>query len=141
MGPFVEFQPHFQKRLTEILAREPSDDLLKAVARLGYLPLFPDWSGWLALCQDGGVVFVDADPPHRCETVGVERIRNIALFEGSKRYPELQPWVPQKPDDGRVCPHCQGTGILVLPNFPPRNFSRITCYCGGLGWLPSSDPG
>lgn len=141
MKSFVEFEPYFEKRIAEWLARKPTVDWLGTVAQIGLLPLLPDWSGCLALCRDGVVVFVDEDPPHRFQPVQVERIRNMALFKGSQRYPELQPWVPQKPADGRACSHCHGTGNLVLPDFPQDKLHMLACYCGGLGWLPSSDPG
>lgn len=61
------------------------------------------------------------------------RIRNLALFQGSRIYPELGALI-EKPEDARVCPHCEGTG---MDSYAERlNTDAIVCYCGGLGWIP-----
>lgn len=61
------------------------------------------------------------------------RIRNIALFQGSKKYPELKCLI-ERPDDATVCPHCGGTGMD--PYAEKLKTDAIICYCGGLGWIP-----
>jgi hypothetical protein len=61
------------------------------------------------------------------------RLRNNALFGGSKKYPELAALI-EKPDDARLCPHCGGSG--KDPYAEKLNVDNIVCYCGGLGWIP-----
>jgi hypothetical protein len=63
--------------------------------------------------------------------------RNAALYQGSLRFPELKPLVPDRPDDALTCPACKGRGV------PPdgQEFQRLIgrepplCICGGLGWF------
>ena len=61
------------------------------------------------------------------------RIRNVALFQGSKKYPELEVLI-EKPNDANVCEYCKGTGIA--PFAEELNTDALVCYCGGLGWVP-----
>lgn len=110
------------------------------------LPLIWDMGGVFAINPGGDVVsfsfsltlngqFV-AYPWEKTEPPRIEtdlRIRNNALFGGSKKYPELEPLI-EKPDDARVCPHCGGTGIDSYAE--KLNTNAIVCYCGGLGWIP-----
>ena len=61
------------------------------------------------------------------------RIRNVALFQGSKKYPELEVLI-EKPSDANVCEFCKGSGIA--PFAEELNTDALVCYCGGLGWVP-----
>ena len=62
--------------------------------------------------------------------------RNLVLFQGAKKYPELSELVPSRPPDAEDCSHCNGTGIEPMNEKPGLDEERIVCYCGGLGWLP-----
>jgi hypothetical protein len=108
-----------------------------AIARLNALPLFFDWTAFMALLPDGQIVWVPYDEaPGDIEVVQEERVRNMGLFQSSKLHPELQFLVPPKPTDAIDCPDCRGTGRLPFPPGSEYIAERLICYCGGLGWLP-----
>jgi hypothetical protein len=141
------------KRITKLIEdyiTESSPDpnnLRQLAANEKVLPLICDWGGVFTINADGDIIlfpfsvnangdftafpFDNAEEPPRVESD--QRIRNIALFGGSKKYPELQDLIV-KPDDARTCPHCGGTGID--PYAAKLNTNAIVCYCGGLGWIP-----
>lgn len=122
-------------------------DLQRLAAAERVLPLVTDMGGVIAINARGDVVTFPFDtnaegdvvayPLNKWATPRAEldpRIRNTALFQGSKKYPELIALVPSKPDGSHVCPDCGGTGIE--PNAAKLKLDNIICYCGGLGWLP-----
>lgn len=121
-------------------------DLRRLAAAKNVLPLFIDMGGVFAINSSGDIISfpfslnesgdVVAFPFSEVDQPRVEsdlRIRNIALFQGSKKYPELRELIA-KPDDARVCSTCGGSGIE--PHAAKLNTDNIVCYCGGLGWIP-----
>ena len=74
----------------------------------------------------------DAEPGEQAESD--ERMRNVALYQGSLTYPELKSLIPARPADAKDCPYCAAKG------FDPSSLGKqnIVCYCGGLGWVPAS---
>jgi hypothetical protein len=108
-----------------------------AVARAEALPLFFDLTAFMALRPDGHVVWVDTeDDPGAIDFVRETRLRNLGLYLGTKRYPELQFLLPSRPPDARECPHCRGTGRVILPQDLEHLSEKMNCFCGGIGWLP-----
>jgi hypothetical protein len=105
-------------------------NLQRTAATLHALPLYLDWSGCLAIQTSGQIIYFDYDMPDSVRIEEDPRIRNMALFQGSKKYPNLHVLVPIRPPDATECPHCNGKGEL------PESMKNIVCYCGGLGWLP-----
>ncbi len=123
------------------------NNLRQLAAAESVLPLQVDMGGVVAINARGDIISfpftlkasgeIVAFPLDEAEHPRLEsdpRIRNVALFQGSKKYPELKDLVPTKPDDARVCPHCGGTGID--PYATKLKMDNIVCYCGGLGWIP-----
>jgi hypothetical protein len=100
-------------------------------ARAYALPLFFDWTAFMALRLDGQVVWVPYDDePFEIEVLQDERLRNLGLFQGTKLHPDLAFLIPRRPADAIDCPDCRGTGKLTHLSV------RILCSCGGVGWLP-----
>ena len=126
-----------EKRLVEFFAGEAHEDCRKAAESAQALPLSLDWSACLAIRPDGEVIWIDYDEPHQVRAVEDERERNIGLFQGSRRYPELRFLVPLRPPDATDCPSCRGTGKLTFPAGYEHFDETIVCYCGGSGWLPA----
>jgi hypothetical protein len=140
------------RRITELIqdyvtdAAPDTNNLRRLAAENVVLPLLTDWGGVLAISPGGEVISFPfgADAGSNAApssgdtgrpTIETDpRIRNLALFQGSKKYPELKELIV-KPADARVCPSCGGTG--VEPNAASHNLSNVVCYCGGLGWVPS----
>jgi hypothetical protein len=129
----------FSKRIGELIedysakCGPAQPELRKLVARESVLPLFCDMGGVLAINVSGEIrAFLWDDLLHG-QLESDLRIRNLALFQGSKKYPELAALI-EKPDDFRVCPHCGGSGRT--PYAEKLKVDDIVCYCGGLGWIP-----
>jgi uncharacterized protein (TIGR02996 family) len=111
----------------------PNDAWDRQVRRLAVeqeaLPVLFDIGGFSSVRLDGQVVSVLWDEPESRWTEEDPRLRNMALCQGAKKYPELRLLIPPRPASSRECHHCMGTGVL-------RDLPRVICYCGGLGWLP-----
>ncbi|MGE0128833.1 MAG: hypothetical protein AB7U82_12200 [Blastocatellales bacterium] len=125
--------------LKEFLAESaPSQlDLRRIAAEANALPLFTEMGGVYAINTHGDIISFSWDSLELPKEETDPRIRNIVLFQGSKKYPEIRCLIPEKPDDARICPHCQGTGIE--PFSAKHNVDGVVCYCGGLGWIPKED--
>jgi hypothetical protein len=108
-------------------------ELRQLVNQEQVLPLFRSMADVVTINASGDVISFLWDNSLHGQLELDPRIRNTALFQGSKKYPELASLI-EKPDDARVCPHCGGTGI---DSFAEKlNTDAIVCYCGGLGWIP-----
>jgi hypothetical protein len=101
-------------------------------ARYHVLPIFVDWTGFWGLRADGEIFLVDTEYGNEPVIELDDRVRRIALFQGAKKYIQLQPLLPSRPPNAQDCPHCLGKGLIEMPDIPP---DRIVCYCGGFGWL------
>jgi hypothetical protein len=132
---------HVEKRIAEFVANSSSLDshawAREGIQCLKALPLFFDWSAFMALLPDGQIVWVPYDnEPGDIEIVQEERVRNLGLFQATKLHPDLQFLVPPKPPHATDCPDCRGTGTLPFPPGSEHLAERLVCYCGGIGWLP-----
>jgi hypothetical protein len=105
-------------------------------AKYSLLPLYIDWTAFFGLRGDGAIVLVATEEPDEPPTVEQdERLINLALYQGSLKYPYLSRLVPTREPTARDCPHCEGRGTIELAGVEPN---IVVCYCGGLGWLPES---
>ena len=112
---------------------ETSPELRTLVAQENVLPVFCDMGGVLTINADGEIRSFLWDDTSHGQVEYEPRIRNLALFQGSKKYPELGVLI-EKGNDANVCQFCQGSGIP--PGAGKLNTAGIVCYCGGLGWVP-----
>lgn len=110
------------------------NNVRQLVAQKKVLPLVLDMGGVVTLDPGGHILSFLWDDTEHPRLESDPRIRNVALFQGSKKYPELKDLLPAKPDDARICPSCGGTGID--PAAAKLDVDNIVCYCGGLGWIP-----
>ncbi|MDX2043859.1 MAG: hypothetical protein SF097_21770 [Acidobacteriota bacterium] len=136
MKTFTGFEDWHKSKLKEVCGESlPDPNGVNGVCReLGLLPLMFDMSGCYAIRANGEIVSFLYDDKRDLRLETDPRILNIALFQGSKKYPELNVLIPSKPDDAVECPHCDGTGNEKWSAKHGLDF--IVCYCGGLGWLP-----
>ncbi len=113
----------------------PAQKELREIASAKHvLPLYLDWNGCLAIRPNGQLIWFDYDTPDVVRIEEDPRIRNLALFRGSKKHPAIQCLIPNRPINAATCPHCGGTGEL------PEPMKKAVCFCGGLGWLPPNFP-
>jgi hypothetical protein len=112
------------------------------------LPLLQDWSGGWAIRPDGEIITFSYDEPFDMKVEEDVHRRNMALYEGSKKYPELKELVPERPSNAVECPYCKGTGDAVdqrtkeyfQQEGKEHLLNTFRCYCGGLGWIPEGYP-
>jgi hypothetical protein len=129
---------HFAATIEELIGQlladsSPDPNRLRQVAsRSHILPLLLDWGGCFAVRPSGEIVSFAWDTPDELRVEVDPRIRNMAIYQGSEKYPALREFIPTRPIDAVQCPHCQGKGK------PPEAelIDNLVCYCGGLGWLP-----
>lgn len=111
-----------------------------AIARVNALPLFFDWTGFIALRLDGQILWVPYDDePGDVDVIREEHVRNLGLFQGTRLHPDLQFLLPPRPPDAIVCTGCQGTGKVPFPESSKHLADTVICSCGGVGWLPHSE--
>ena len=123
--------------LSEFLGRCSPDPLglRNLAADLHALPLHHGWFRALAVRPNGEIISFDIDGIQRPGSIRIETdsiIRNLTLYQGSKKYAELRDFVPEKLPDAIECPYCGGLGEYPDPS------AKVVCYCGGLGWLPNT---
>jgi hypothetical protein len=111
-------------------------DLRKLAAELNALPMALDFGGCYALRPNGEIFSFAWDEPYDLRIEDDPRICNLVLFQGAKKYPELNELVPSRPLDAIDCSFCNGTGVEPMNEKLGFTEERITYYCGGLGWLP-----
>lgn len=109
-------------------------ELRKVVGELRLLPLVFNWDPF-CISPEGDIVALSQENHADREVVTDRRIINIVLFQGIKKYPELEELMPIRSADDVACQYCGGTG--VEPTAKELNLTdTIICYCGGLGWIP-----
>lgn len=117
-----------------IPANPDISEAIKVALEIEALPMLMDAGGVFALKPDGEIIAILWDKPQDLRVENDERVRNVVLFQGSKKYPELASLVPSRSSHARLCTACNGTGIAPVP--PGVSSEHFVCYCGGLGWIP-----
>jgi hypothetical protein len=131
-----------ETRIAEFIkaSSSPYAHFYGVIARLNVLPLFFDWTAFIALRLDGQIVLVPYDDePGEVEVIQKERVRNLGRFQGTKLHPELQFLVPPRPADAIDCPDCRGTGKLPFSKGSEHLADTVICSCGGVGWVPPGE--
>jgi hypothetical protein len=117
------------RRIEEFVRDNNEPEYLRPlVSRYSVLPLYIGWTGFYGLRTDGEILLVDTDNGNEpvVETDALKQ--RIALFQGAKKYREIEPLFPRRPVASRDCPHCLETGKYEF-------FSGAIYYCGGCGWI------
>ena len=136
----TELLSKIEHRIQSILANESAGNshIREVVRRTGALPLALDSGGGLSLAPSGDIIVFFWDDS-KIDVEQDPRLVNMALFQGSLKYPELEEIVPPRPADAAECPHCKGTGYPT--ELEGSGIENIVCYCGRMGWIPPGDDG
>lgn len=138
------------QRLLEDLIANPTKHRWGAcranAKRLGALPVFGDFGGFLFVAPDGRVLSVPDLWPHP-EGEAPWPLPLLALAEASRLYPELSELRPRRPDDAADCAQCSGRGhhgrLSEVPGVSGHvdESDLVLCgYCHSLGWTgPNQD--
>ena len=134
MKPSVELSKRINALIDSYCSQTSPEpvDLKRLASQYRVLPVLIDWSGFFGLQQDGEILVVPTEEGEEAKIEIDGRVRRIAVYRGTKKYPELKELVPARPFDASDCYYCEGHGELNLTGFEP---DTIVCYCGGLGWL------
>jgi len=136
--PSDHFSATIENLIGQFLADSSPDPngLRQVTSRSHVLPLLLDMGGCFAVHPNGQMISFCWDTPDELRVEADPRIRNMAIYAGSEKYPALREFVPTRPTDAVQCPYCQGKGK------PPESglIDNLRCYCGGLGWLPHGSP-
>jgi hypothetical protein len=127
-----------ERKFTEFIRGDAHGEYRRAAQSAHALPIYFEWSACMAIRPDGEVIWIDHDERHQIHAVDDELVRNIGLFQGSRRDLDLVFLAPARPPDAIECPDCRGTGRLILPEGHEHLADTLVCKCGGLGWLPAS---
>jgi hypothetical protein len=122
-----------QKRIDELRANPKgiSANELKIASSLNALPIYPDWSGFIAIRPDESFLFYSEDG--LVEKYVEPEWQLVALIRGSKKYSELESLLPKRSTDASECVDCDGTGQAV---FEGQQLDAVICdKCFGLGWV------
>lgn len=127
-----------RERISLLESEWPDPEVVRLAKRLGGLPLLLDMGGLYALRPSGEVVSIDWDGREEPTVEQDPRIIDLVLAQASRRYPELRPLLPQRSPDTPDCRHCDGTGVPTQFANNPALRESISCWCGGLGFIPTS---
>jgi hypothetical protein len=117
----------------DVVNFDPPLDMRKIAGELNLLPLLLDMGGCVGIRPNGEFYSFVWDEPYELMPERDNRVCNIALFEGAKRFPGMMELLPLRPWSARECEYCHGSGTIV--DLPTDLAKDVRCYCGGLGWI------
>jgi len=122
--------------LANLLAGGEHTHASKLARQVAALPLQQDMGGFYGLRPSGQLVEVAWDEPESLREITDQRIANMVLHRGAQCYPQLAELSPKRSDTAVTCSSCGGSGLAQVPAYLQEH---VLCWCGGLGWLPSSE--
>ena len=129
-----EFQKTIQDLIDNLQANHfPDAEEYKLAQKYRALPLGFDLLAYVFLTPSGEVIWEDFQD----EVGSANDMQGLirALVSGSRRYPKLAEFIPNRSDESPVCPVCEGSGIM--PNSKDLSTGKPgKCFfCAGLGWV------
>ncbi len=141
----MNIKPEVSKKIRELI-REfvnhsqdsiHTKELQEIAAKSNLLPLVFNWHP-CCINPNGEILLLDWDNLNDKKTETDKRIINGILFQGIKKYPELNELMPIRSENDIDCASCNGTGILPLAK-ELNLVDSLICWCGGLGWTPNTE--
>jgi len=122
--------------VAQFIAEESNEHAASLAKQVSALPLVQDMGGFCGLRASGELVEVNWDEPESVREISDQRVANMALYQGAKRFADLTELSPRRTDSAVTCATCGGSGLAQVPEHLQQG---VLCWCGGLGWLPSID--
>lgn len=114
---------------------DPFGYVQRKLLELGYLPIYPDWSGWLGLNPDLDFQFY-SEHEDTFMPFGDEW-RLFSIVYAADSYRELRALIPERSPEALDCPLCSQSRIHSL--MPNKHKSFGCVRCSGLGWVLLDD--
>ncbi|MEW6125600.1 MAG: hypothetical protein AB1757_00940 [Acidobacteriota bacterium] len=129
----MSLSDQIQQRIDELLAdaERMNSEEWQIAASQNALPIYPGWTGYIAIRPDGSFLFCGDDGT--VENSVEPEWQLVALIEESKKHPELEALLPRRTAAASVCVDCQGSGRSSVEG---QQFDTFICgKCYGLGWV------
>jgi hypothetical protein len=128
--------PEFREQIESLFNELKLEDCVepeefRLAKKLNALPLGYDLTAFVFLKPDGEVVWYDFTEEKFSSSKDLQGFIR-AVVGAAKRYPELEKFIPERPESAEVCIACNGTKSLgkdISTNQPAR-----CIVCAGLGW-------
>ncbi|HSK73458.1 MAG TPA: hypothetical protein VK892_17300 [Pyrinomonadaceae bacterium] len=131
--------PDFQKTVQELIdnlrvERFSDAEEYRLAHEYSALPMGVDMWSYVLLTANGEIIDQDYDgnfQHHRVDSQALIRV----LVAGKRRYPQLAKFIPNRSDQSKTCPICEGSGIWEQSKDVATEKPGKCFICAGLGWV------
>ncbi len=128
----------FSKTVEDLINNLKIDDFsdseeYKLARKYNALPIGFGFLAFTFITSDGEVIWHDFQDEFGKSNDSQSLIN--ALVYGKRRYPELEEFIPTRQESSKICPVCEGTGIMKFSkNVVTREHGNCG-ICATLGWV------
>ena len=128
----------FKKTVEDLIKNLKIEDFsdseeFKLACKYNALPLGFDFLAFTFITSDGEVIWHDYQDDFGKSNDSQGLIN--ALVYGKKRYPQLEKFIPNRSDESKTCPVCEGTGIWKDSKNVVTGKPGNCVICATLGWV------
>ncbi len=125
----LEFQRTIEELIEKVSAENCSPEELELSQKYNALPFGYDLWSVVLLTSKGEIIDQDFDGEIQHHEFNLQFLIRL-LFVEKERFPELEKFIPDRSDETKDCPVCQGTKRMN------SEFDSISCLvCVGMGWV------
>jgi hypothetical protein len=130
--------PEFQKTIQYLIKNLQAEQFIDAAEyrlalKYNALPIGLDLFSYVFLNSNGEVLW-DDDEGDVGSSDDLQSLIRV-LVAGKRRYPQLAEFIPNRSDELKTCPICNGSGILKQSEELTTGKPGKCFFCAGLGWL------
>jgi hypothetical protein len=130
--------PEFQNTIQDLIDNLQAEQFLdaaeyKLALKYNALPIGLDLFSYVFLNSSGEVLWDDSEGDVGSSNDLQSLIR--VLVSGKRRFPQLAEFIPNRSDESKTCPICNGSGIWKQSEDITTGKPRKCFFCAGLGWL------
>lgn len=129
--------PKFQKIVQDLIdnlkaEQFPNAEEYKLALKYKALPLGFDLLAYVFLTPNGEVIWEDfqGDVGNSNDLQGL-----IRVLVGQRRYTQLTEFIPERSDESKTCPVCEGSGVWKQSKDLSTGEPGKCFFCAGLGWV------